>query len=112
RSRNRRRERESRGVEAAGFRTSKGGDMQDRRTRFIALTGVAWGVLAIAGVVAGGGETPEGDASPLKVILYYSSHSSEIEAGAVLFSLAFLFFLLFCGTLRAFLRRNPANEGL
>src|SRR2546421_8860121 len=85
---------------------------RDRRTRFIALSGAAWAVLAVAGVVTASGETPNADARPLKVITYYASHKSEIEASAILFALAFLFFLLFCGTLRAFLRRNPANDGL
>ena len=46
------------------------------------------------------------------MISYYSEHSSEIKLSAVFFSLAFLFFLLFCGTLRSFLRRNLGNEGL
>jgi hypothetical protein len=69
-------------------------------------------VLAVVGVFTSGGETPEGDASPTKSVSYYTSHSSEIKLSAVFFSVAFLFFLLFCGTLRAFLRRNPANEPL
>ena len=86
--------------------------MQDRRTRYVALTGAVWAVLAVVGVFTSGGETPEGDASPAKVVLYYASHSSEIKLSAVFFSVAFLFFLLFCGTLRAFLRRDPANEPL
>lgn len=86
--------------------------MQDRRVRFIALTGVLWAVLAVVGIVSSGGETPDGDASPARVLSYYSSHSSEIELSGVFFALAFLFFLLFCGTLRSFLRRNSDNEGL
>lgn len=86
--------------------------MQDRRVRFIALTGVIWAVLAVVGIVTSGGETPNGEASPAKVISYYSEHTSEIKLSAVFFFLAFLFFLLFCGTLRSFLRRNLANEGL
>jgi hypothetical protein len=86
--------------------------MQDRRTRFIALTGVAWGVLAAVGVFTSGGETPEADSSPAKVVAYYSSHSSEVKVSAIFFAFAFLFFLLFAGVLRAFLRRNAANEPL
>ena len=86
--------------------------MQGRRLRFIALTGAVWAVLAVVGIVTSGGETPNGESSPAKVISYYSKHSSEIKLSAVFFSLAFLFFLLFCGTLRSFFRRNPANEGL
>lgn len=90
----------------------QGEHMQDRRTRLIPLTGVVWAVLAVVGLFSSGGESPEGDASAAKVISYYTSHSSEIKTSAVFFAVAFLFFLLFCGTLRAFLRRNPANEAL
>ena len=86
--------------------------MQDRRTRFIALTGAAWAVLAAVGVFTSAGETPEGDSSPAKVVAYYSSHSSEVKLSAIFFAFAFLFFILFAGVLRAFLRRNPANEPL
>ena len=86
--------------------------MSARSPRLIALTGAAWSLLAVAGIVAGGGETPEGDAKPAKIVSYYSSHSSEIKVSAILFSLGFLFFLLFGGTLRAFLRRNASNEPL
>lgn len=84
---------------------------KERRTRLIALTGAAWAVLAIVGVLTGS-ETPDANAGTTKVVSYYSAHSSDIETSAIFFSLAFLFFLLFCGTLRAFLRRNPANEAL
>jgi hypothetical protein len=90
----------------------KGESMQARRTSWIALTGVAWGVLAIVGIFTGPGETPEGDARPAKIFAFYSSHSSEVKVSAVLFSIAFLFLLLFAGTLRAFLRRDPGNEPL
>ncbi len=85
---------------------------EDRRTRFVALTGAAWGVLAIVGIFTSNGETPDSNASTAKVISYYSAHSSDIKTSAVFFAIAFLFFLMFCGTLRAFLRRNPANEAL
>lgn len=86
--------------------------MKDRRTRFIALTGAAWAVLAVVAVFTSGGETPEGDSSPAKVVAYYTSHSSEIKLSGIFFAFAFLFFLLFAGVLRAFLLRNPANEPL
>jgi hypothetical protein len=86
--------------------------MPNRYDRFAPLTGVAWAILAVVAVLAGGGETPEGNASAAKVVSYYSSHSSEIKTSAVFFVLAFLFFLLFCSTLRAYLRRGGANEPL
>jgi hypothetical protein len=86
--------------------------MQGSRVRFIALTGVVWAILAVVGIVTSGGETPNGEASPAKVLAYYHAHSSEIKLSGAFFALAFLFFLLFCGTLRSFLRRNSGNEGL
>jgi hypothetical protein len=85
---------------------------ENGRTRLIALSGAAWAVLAVVGVIVGNGEAPEPKDTPAKIVSYYSSHSSDIKASAVFFSVAFLFFLLFCGTLRSYLRRNPGNEGL
>lgn len=84
---------------------------RDRRTRLIALTGAVWAVLAVVAIFTSSGETPNADAGPAKVYRYYSAHSSEIKTSAVFFAVAFLFFLLFAGTLRSFLRRNPANDG-
>jgi hypothetical protein len=86
--------------------------MLDRYSRYVPLTGVVWGVLAILGVVLGGGETPEGDATPAKVVHFYVAHTSEIETSGILFTIAFLAFLFFVGSLRAFLRREPAAEPL
>lgn len=85
--------------------------MSDRLSRLAPLTGVAFVALAVAGIFSGG-ETPDANASPARVIAYYGSHRSEVETSAILFALAFLFMVLFAGSLRSFLRRTPAAEGL
>jgi hypothetical protein len=86
--------------------------MQDRYSRFVPLTGLLWAVLAIIAIVTGPGETPNGDSGPFKVVHFYQSHGSEIKTSGILFTIAFLGFLLFAGSLRAFLRRAPAVEPL
>ena len=46
------------------------------------------------------------------MIAYYSTHRSETETSAILFALAFLVLVLFAGSLRSYLRRTSAAEGL
>ena len=46
------------------------------------------------------------------MIAYYGSHRSEVETSSILFALAFLFLVLFAGSLRSYLRRTAAAEGL
>jgi hypothetical protein len=85
--------------------------MSDRLTRLAPLTGVIFAVLVVVAILTGG-ETPDANASPAKVIAYYGSHRSEVETSGILFALAFLFVVLFAGALRSYLRRMPAAEGL
>jgi hypothetical protein len=84
--------------------------MSDRLSRLAPLTGVTFAVILIVGIFSGG-ETPNADASSAKVIAYYGSHRSEVETSSILFALAFLFLVLFAGSLRSYLRRTPAAEG-
>jgi hypothetical protein len=86
--------------------------MKDRYSRFVPLTGALFAVLAILALVTGPGETPEGDERPLKVFHFYSSHASEVETSGILFTIAFLAFVLFAGTLRAYMRRTAGVESL
>jgi hypothetical protein len=85
--------------------------MSDRWGRLAPLTGVLFAVLAVVGVFTGG-ETPEANARPAKVIAYYATHRSEVETSSILFALAFLALVLFAGALRSYLRRTSAAEGL
>jgi hypothetical protein len=85
--------------------------VSERLSRLAPLTGVIFAVILIIGVFSGN-ETPNADASSAKVIAYYGSHRSEVETSSVLFALAFLFLVLFAGSLRSYLRRTAAAEGL
>jgi hypothetical protein len=86
--------------------------MTDRWSRLAPLTGVLFGIIVVVAIVTGGGETPDANARPARVIAYYGTHRSEVETSAILFALAFLVLLLFAGVLRSYLRRTPAAEGL
>jgi hypothetical protein len=86
--------------------------VSDRLNRFAPLTGVIFAVLVVVGIFTSSGETPNADASPAKVIAYYGSHRSEVETSAILFAFAFLFVVLFAGSLRSYMRRTAAAEGV
>jgi hypothetical protein len=86
--------------------------VQDRSNRYAPLTGIAFVVITIVAFATGGGETPNANASPAKVILYYAKHRSEIETSSVLIVFGFLFAVLWAGALRSYLRRTPGAEGL
>jgi hypothetical protein len=83
--------------------------MTDRWSRLASLTGVVFAVLTVVAIFAGG-ETPDANARPAKVIAYYGTHRSEVETSAILFALAFLVVVLFAGALRSYVRQ--AAEGL
>jgi hypothetical protein len=85
--------------------------MSDRLSRLAPLMGVLFAAVIVVGIFVGG-ETPDGNASPAKVISYYGNHGSDIETSAVVFVFAFLFLVLFAGSLRSYLRRTAAAEGL
>jgi hypothetical protein len=85
--------------------------MSDRLSRLAPLTGVVFAVLVVVGVVTGG-ETPDANARPAKVISYYAANRSEIETSSILFAIAFLILVLFAGSLRSYLRRTAPAEGL
>ncbi len=85
--------------------------MPDRLSRFAPLTGAVFFVLTLAAIFTGG-ETPNANASVAKVVAYYASHRSAVETSAILIALAFLFLVLFAGSLRSYLRRTPGAEGL
>jgi hypothetical protein len=85
--------------------------MSDRLSRLAPLTGVVFAVLT---VVAGatGSESPGTKDPPAKIVAYYATHESEVKTSALLFALAFLILVLFAASLRSYLRRTPAAEGL
>lgn len=86
--------------------------MSDRWSRMAPLTGVLFAVLALVAVFSNNSEPPKASASAARVVAYYSAHRTKIETSGILFALAFLVVVLFAGTLRSYLRRNQASEGL
>ncbi|HXB16448.1 MAG TPA: hypothetical protein VNV44_11980 [Solirubrobacteraceae bacterium] len=85
--------------------------MPARLARFAPLTGVVFVVLTLIAFLSGG-ETPNSNASPLKVFHYYTVHKSTVETTSVLFAFAFLFGVFWAGALAAYLRRMGASSGL
>jgi hypothetical protein len=85
--------------------------MPSRLTRLGPLTGVLFAVITLVAIFSGG-ETPNTDASPIKVLSYYTVHRSKVETSAVLFAVAFLFVVFWAGALSGFLRRTGGADGL
>jgi len=85
--------------------------MPQRLTRYAPLTGALFAVLVIVAFVTGG-ETPDANASPIKVLTYYAAHRSRIETSAVLVAFAFLFAVFWAATLYGYLRRNGGSDAL
>jgi hypothetical protein len=85
--------------------------MSDRLSRLAPLTGVLFAVLAVVAIVTGS-ESPGTNEPPAKIVAYYTTHRSEVKTSAFLFALAFLILVLFAASLRSYLRRTPAAEGL
>jgi hypothetical protein len=69
--------------------------------RLYALSGVAFFVLAVGGVVVFGGSTPDSDASAAKVVSYYSAHAGQQQVAAFVLAASVPFLLLFALYLRA-----------
>jgi hypothetical protein len=85
--------------------------MLSRLSRLAPLTGVVFAVLAGA-AFALSNAPPGAESSGGPVIAFYKAHSSSQQASDFLWMLAFAFFVLFAGSLRAYLRRTLAAEAL
>ena len=85
--------------------------MLDRLSRFTPLTGVAFAVLAIVAFGTASG-APKESASGAQVVAFFEAHGTQQQVSDTLWALAVAFFLLFAGSLRAYLRRRPAAEAL
>jgi hypothetical protein len=71
---------------------------------------VVFGVLLFLGVMVGG-STPDSDASPQKVVAFYTSHHSGQQTSVFLIAYALVFGLFFAGTLRSYLRARSSGDG-
>jgi hypothetical protein len=81
--------------------------------RWGALGGIAYVVLFIIGTILLFDGTPDGDASPAKVIAYYSDsgHQDKINIGWIVSGLGVFFFLWFLSALRRTVRRHEGEDG-
>jgi hypothetical protein len=79
--------------------------------RVWALSGVAFVVIALGGVVVFGGDTPDTDASAAKVVSYYSEHTTRQSIAAFVLAASVPFLVLFGIYLASFRgRSNDAGE--
>ena len=85
--------------------------MSPRLTRLAPLTGALFAILTAVAFFTGE-ETPDTDATPLKVVTFYSVHRTTIETSAILIAVAFLFAVFWVGALSSFLRRTGGADGL
>jgi hypothetical protein len=69
---------------------------------WLPLTGIAFVVLAVLAFIVGG-ETPDIDDPPLKILAFYKANDSDQIWAAALLGWATVFFLFFLGYLRSFL---------
>jgi hypothetical protein len=84
--------------------------MSDRLGRLAPLTGVVFAVLAVAAFGTASG-APSATASGARVIAFYEAHGSSAKTSDYLWMFALVFFMLFDGSLRCYLRRTPAAAG-
>lgn len=79
--------------------------------RWAPLTGVAFVVLAVVGVLVGG-EPPDVDSPVQEVIDHYVDNKSSVQAGAFLIALAALLLVFFGGYLRSVLSVAEGPGGI
>ena len=87
------------------------GAVLDRWNWLAPLTGVAFAVLAVAAFLSAPG-APSATASGARVVAFYEAHGSSAQTSDYLWMFAFAFFLLFAGSLRAYLRRTSSAQAL
>ena len=81
--------------------------------RWAALGGIVYVVLFIVGTILLFSGSPDGDASPAKVIDWYSDsgHRDRIAFGWIVSGLGVFFFLWFLSSLRRTVRRHEGEDG-
>ncbi len=81
--------------------------------RWASLGGILYVVLFVIGVIVMFSGEPDGDASPAKVIAYYSkaSHRDKIQIGWLVAGLGIFAFLWFLSSLRRAVRRWEGDDG-
>ena len=84
--------------------------LTDRYSRLAPLSGLAFFVLFILALLVLGGSTPDSDASPAKVVHFYTVHRGTQQAAALVLALACVFLLWFVTVLREELRERGSER--
>jgi len=79
--------------------------------RWAPLTGVVFAVLLFVGANVGG-NSPDADASPQKVVAFFESHRGGEHASTFLIAYSLVFGLFFAAALRSYLRGRSNEHGL
>jgi hypothetical protein len=85
--------------------------MTDRWSRRVPLTGILFVGFLVA-TLALSWNTPDDKASAAKVVSYWHDHRAQLMTANVLGAYAVVFWLFFTGSLRTFMRKAGASEGL
>jgi hypothetical protein len=83
---------------------------QQRWPALAPLTGVAFVILVVVAFVVGG-DSPDLDDSPQKILSYYNDHDDKQMIAASLLALGTVFFFFFLGVLRTVLRAAEGAVG-
>jgi hypothetical protein len=83
-----------------------------KSARLAPLSGIAFVVLLILGIVVVSGNTPEIDDPAAKIASYYGDHKAKETLAVILVALAALSLCVFSVSLRNFLREGAADESL
>jgi vacuolar-type H+-ATPase subunit I/STV1 len=89
----------------------KGAQLSEQRWPALApLTGVAFVILVVIGFIVGG-ESPDPDASPQKILSYYNDNDTQQIVASLLLGVGTVFFFFFLGVLRTVLRAVEGAVG-
>jgi hypothetical protein len=83
-----------------------------KSARLSPLSGIAFVVLLILGIVVVSGNTPEIDDPAAKIASYYGDHQAKETLAVILVALAALSLCVFSVSLRNFLREGAAEDSL
>jgi hypothetical protein len=80
--------------------------------RLAPLSGILFVVLVVVGFIPVGGETPDVNDSPSKIVSFWGDHHSKEVAAALLVGLGAIFLAIFVATLRDRIRDDGAQRDL
>jgi len=83
-----------------------------RSQRLAPLSGVLFVVLVAVGFIPVGGETPDANDSPSKIVSFWTDHHDKEVTAALLVGLGAIFLAIFTATLRDRIREDRADRDM